>query len=56
MERFNLRKLSNPEVRKQYHTKISKTFAALENLNDSEDTNRAGKTLKGVSELQLKRI
>jgi len=48
MERFNLRKLSNLEVRKQCQIKISKRFAALENLNNREDINRAGKTLKGV--------
>jgi len=56
MERFNLRKLSNLEVGKQYQIKISKRFAALENLNDSENINRAGKTLKGLSKLQPKRI
>ena len=32
VERFNLRKQREPEVRKQYQIKISKTFAALENL------------------------
>jgi hypothetical protein len=32
VERFNLRKQSELEVRKQYHIKISKMFAALENL------------------------
>jgi hypothetical protein len=41
IERFKLRKLSELEVRKQYHIKISKQFATLENLNDSEDINRA---------------
>jgi hypothetical protein len=39
--RFNLRKLNELEVRKQYHIKMPKLFAALENLNDSEDINRA---------------
>jgi hypothetical protein len=34
-------KLSELEVRKEYQIKISKRFAALENLNDSEDINRA---------------
>ena len=37
VERFNLRKLSELEVRKQLLIKISNKFAALENLNDSED-------------------
>jgi hypothetical protein len=31
--RFNLKKLSEPEVRKQYQLKISNMFAASENLN-----------------------
>ena len=41
MERFNLRKLNELEVRKRYEIKISNRFAALENLSDSEDTNKA---------------
>jgi hypothetical protein len=40
-ERFNLKKLSELEVRKKYQIEISNTFAALENLNVSEDINRA---------------
>jgi len=43
MERFNFRKLSELEVKKQYQIKISNRFAALENLNESED-------IKGVWE------
>jgi hypothetical protein len=35
-ERFNLRKLNELEVRKQYQTEISNMFAALENLSDDE--------------------
>ena len=31
VEIFHLRKLSELEVRKQYHIKISKSFVALEN-------------------------
>jgi hypothetical protein len=41
VERFNLRKLDELEVRKQYVMKISNRFAALENLNDSKDINWA---------------
>jgi len=41
VERFNLRKLDELEVRKEYVMKISNRFAALENLNDSEDINWA---------------
>jgi hypothetical protein len=41
VERFNLRKLNELEVRKQCQTEISNRFAALENLCVSEDINRA---------------
>jgi hypothetical protein len=46
VERFNLRKLSELEFRKQYQMKISNRFAALENLNDSEDINLAWENIK----------
>ena len=46
MERFNFRKLHELMVRKQYQIKISKRFAALENLSDSKDINRAGEDIK----------
>ena len=45
-ERFNLRKLNELEFRKQYHIEISNSFAALENLSDSEDINRAWENIK----------
>jgi hypothetical protein len=41
VERFNLKKLSILDFGKQYQTKISNCFAALENLVDREDINRA---------------
>ena len=41
VEIFNLRKQSELEVRKLYQIKISNRFTNLENLNDSEDINRA---------------
>ena len=46
MGRFNLRKLSELEVRKQYQIEITNRFAALENLNDSKDINRAWENIK----------
>ena len=46
MERFNLRKLSELEVTKEYQIKISNRFAALENLNDGEDINRTWENIK----------
>jgi len=39
VERFNLRKVNELEVRKQYQIKISNRSAALENLNDSKNIN-----------------
>jgi hypothetical protein len=45
-QRFNQRKLNKPEVRKQYHTEITKRVAALENLNDDEDVNRTWENIK----------
>jgi hypothetical protein len=46
VERFNLKKLSELEVSKQYQTDFSDRFAALENLRDSEDINRAWENIK----------
>jgi len=43
VERFNLRKRNELEFRKQYQICRS---AALENLNDSEDMNRAWENIK----------
>ena len=45
-EWFTLRKLNELEVRKQYQIKISDNFAALENLIDDEDINRAWENIK----------
>ena len=46
MERFNLKKLSEIEVRKRFQIEISNRFAALENLYDSGDINRTWKKNK----------
>ena len=45
-ERFNVRKQNGMEIRKQYQIEISNRFASLENLNDSEDINRACENIK----------
>jgi hypothetical protein len=37
VERFNIRKLSELEVEKQYQIKISNRFAAFENFSDGGD-------------------
>jgi hypothetical protein len=41
MERFNPKKLDEREVEEQYQVTIRNKFAALENLEDSGDINRA---------------
>jgi len=46
MKRFNLRKLSELEVKKQFQITMSNRFAALENLIDKSDINRVCKTIK----------
>jgi len=46
VERLNLRKLSELEVRKKYQIKISKRLTALEILNDGENINRACKNIE----------
>jgi len=45
-EKFNLRKLNELEVRKQYQIEITNRFAALENLSEDEDINRAWENIK----------
>ena len=45
-ERFNLRKLKELEVKEKYQIEITDRFAALENLSDSEDINRAWENIK----------
>jgi len=45
-ERFNLGKLNEVEVRKEYQTEITNRFAVLENLSDDEDINRAWENIK----------
>ena len=54
VERFNLRKISELEVRKQYQIMISNRFAVLENLNDSEDINRAWENIKDYIKTSVK--
>ena len=51
-ERFNLRKLKELEVRKQYLIVITKRFAALENLSDG----KAWENINRISKPQLKRV
>jgi hypothetical protein len=46
MERFNLKKLNEVESEEQYQVKIPDRFAALENLYDDVDINRAWETIR----------
>jgi len=45
-ERFILRKLNELGVRKKYQIEIMNSFAALENLSDGKDINRAWENIK----------
>jgi hypothetical protein len=45
-ERFNLRKLNDMEVRKEYQIEITNRSAALENVSENEDINRAWESIK----------
>jgi len=44
--RFNLRKLNDLEVRKQYQIEITNRFGALENVREDEDINRTWESIK----------
>jgi hypothetical protein len=44
MERFNLRKIGELKVMKENQMKTSNRFAALGNLNDSDDIKKNNKT------------
>ena len=45
-EKFNLRKLKDLEVKKQYQIEITNTFTALGNISDVGDVNRAWENIK----------
>jgi len=53
-ERFILRQLNELEIRIEYQTKISKVFAALEKLSDSEDISRAWENIKENNKISAK--
>jgi hypothetical protein len=46
VERFNLNKLNEEKVKGQCHVTIKNTFAALENLDDNGDINKAWETIR----------
>jgi uncharacterized FlaG/YvyC family protein len=45
-ERFNVNKLNEGNVKEQYQVMITKKSAALENLDDSGDINRAWENIR----------
>ena len=53
-QRFNLRKLNEPEVREQYQIEITNRFATLENLND--DVNRTWENIRENIQTSVKRV
>jgi len=53
-ERFELRKLNELEVRKEYQIGITNRFAALENLSSSEDIKRGWENIKENKNISTK--
>jgi hypothetical protein len=47
LERFDLKKLDDIEVKEKYQVEISKRFAALESLDESFDINNAWESIRG---------
>jgi hypothetical protein len=56
VERSNLRKLNELEVRKLYQIKISNMFTVLENLSDNEDINKTLENIKEIVRTPLIRV
>ena len=56
VKRFNLRKLNELEVGKQYQIEISNSFAALANLSDNQGINRAWENITENIETSATRI
>jgi hypothetical protein len=48
LQRFDLKKLNDTEVKEQYQIKIPNKFTALENLGDNVDNNRALNTSERI--------
>jgi hypothetical protein len=48
MERFNLKKLNAGDIKEQYQVTIRNNFAALEDLEDSGDINRAWDSIREI--------
>jgi hypothetical protein len=46
VEKFNQKQLNEEEVKEEYQVTIKNKFAAVENLNDNGDINRAWETIR----------
>ena len=55
-QRFNLRKLNEPDVRNQYQTEITNRFAVLENLSDDIDIDKTWENIKENIKTSGKRV
>ena len=55
-ERFNLRKVKDLEVKKQYQIEITNRFSALGNISDDGDINRAWENIKENIKTSAKRV
>jgi hypothetical protein len=54
VERFNLKQLNEEEVKKQFQVTIKHKSAALENLDDNGDNNRAWDTIRDNVKISAK--
>jgi hypothetical protein len=51
MERFKLKEINEVEFREQYDLKIPNRIAAVENLQDTDDTNSALEKIRKLTKL-----
>jgi len=56
VQKFTLKNLSEAQVREQYEIKISKMFAALETLNNTENKNKALESKKENINILVKAV
>jgi hypothetical protein len=54
MQRFDVRKLNDAEVKEQYQVKITNRFDALENFGDNVDMNRAWENIRQNRQISAK--
>jgi hypothetical protein len=56
LERFDLKKLDDMEVKERHRAEISNRFAALESLDESFDIDNAWRVLEKTSRPQQRKI